>query len=604
MVDTEGDTARRVARARERFLASGDAPQMPLRAGIMESWRRSLYSGVDCDRLDPPYAVDLDTGGRLMCAARPVLDRLEETLAEAAMGLLLADAQGRVLDRRVSDRRLTRQLDEILLAPGFSYAEEHVGTNGIGTALETRGVSCVFGSEHFLEPLQRMACAGAPIRDRLTGRLAGLFDITAWHSDAGPLMAAVAQDAAREITQRMVELGSAGERAMLEEFLAARARGGRAVVSVGENLTMVNRPAADLLDQADYALLQDKAAEMSRSGRETVGRVTLSRGEAATLRCRAVGTPTGTAGAVLEIAMVEDRPSSPAPNRPCELDLAGGSVAFSRVCAELSARCRARTWTVVEGEPGVGKLTLVAAAHRRRTPEGTLSVIEPEDLEEDPDACLERVASATRRPGSTVVLRHPERCTAAALAAIASWLDSWPDAASASADRPWVVATLPVGTALADELSGRLPVTLTVPALRHRIEDVRDLVPALLRRFAAGRTVSCGPAAMRILLRSAWPGNVAELADVLRQVLARRRTGQIEPADLPASCHARSRRVLTPWETSERDAIVGALLETGGDRAAAADLLGISRATIYRKINLYGVSVGPRSAGGRRDVSR
>lgn len=160
MVDTEGDTARRVARARERFLASGDAPQMPLRAGIMESWRRSLYSGVDCDRLDPPYAVDLDTGGRLMCAARPVLDRLEETLAEAAMGLLLADAQGRVLDRRVSDRRLTRQLDEILLAPGFSYAEEHVGTNGIGTALETRGVSCVFGSEHFLEPLQRMACAG------------------------------------------------------------------------------------------------------------------------------------------------------------------------------------------------------------------------------------------------------------------------------------------------------------------------------------------------------------------------------------------------------------------------------------------------------------
>ncbi|MGI5226733.1 sigma-54-dependent Fis family transcriptional regulator [Actinoallomurus sp. CA-142502] len=604
MVDSSGDTARRVARARERFLASGDAPQTPLRAGIMESWRRSLLFGIDCERLEAPYFGDLDTDGRLMYAARPVLDRLEEMLADAAMGVLLTDAHGRVLDRRVRDRSLVRQLDEILLAPGFSYAEEHVGTNGIGTAIETRGASCVFGNEHFIEPLQRMACAGAPVRDRLTGRLAGLLDITAWNADAGPLMMAVAQNAAQEIAQRMAEAGSEGERAMLEEFLAVRARGNQPIVSVGENLTMVNRPAADLLDQADYAIIQDKAAELSTPGRETVGQITLSRGEPASLRCRTVRTHAGTAGAVLEIIMVEDRPSYRVPDRPSELGLAGGSVAFRRVCAELQERCRARTWTIVEGEPGVGKLTVVAAVHRHCGPEGTFSVIEPEDVDEDPAACLDRTAAAARVPGSTVVLRHPERYTPAALAAIATWMDSWPESTAASADRPWVVATLPVGTELADELPHRLPVTLTVPALRHRIEDVRELVPALLRRSGAGRAVSCGPAAMRVLLRSAWPGNVAELADVLRQVLTRRRTGQIEPADLPASCHARSRRVLTPWETSERDAIVEALLKTGGDRAAAADLLGISRATIYRKINLYGVSVGPRPAGGRRAISR
>jgi sigma-54 dependent transcriptional regulator, acetoin dehydrogenase operon transcriptional activator AcoR len=44
----------------------------------------------------------------------------------------------------------------------------------------------------------------------------------------------------------------------------------------------------------------------------------------------------------------------------------------------------------------------------------------------------------------------------------------------------------------------------------------------------------------------------------------------------------------------ERDAIVHALLETNGDKAEAADMLGISRATIYRKINTYGISVTPR----------
>jgi sigma-54 dependent transcriptional regulator, acetoin dehydrogenase operon transcriptional activator AcoR len=602
VAEIDEDFARRVARARERFLASGEAPPTPLRTGIMESWRRSLFFDVDCERLDPPYSADIDTDSRLMYAARPVLDRLQDMLAGADMGVLLTDARGRILDRRVADRSLNHQLDEIYLAPGFSYAEEYVGTNGIGTALETRAVACVFGREHFVEGLERMACVGAPIRDRATGRPAGLLDITAWDRDAGPLMATVAQQAAHEVARRLAELGSERERAMLAEFLAVRNRGGRAALSVGENLTMANPPAVDLLGQADYAIVSEKAAELSRGGREAVGRVTLSGGEPATLRCRPVMTRAGAAGAVVEITMADEGPP-PAPARPAGLELAGGSVAVSRVCAELEARCRARAGTVVEGEPGVGKLTLVAAVHRRRTPGGAFSVIEPQDMDEDPDACLGRVTAAARRPGATVVLRHPERFTAAGLAAVAACLDSW-EAGYAVPDRPWVVAVLPVGGEAPDGLLRRLPATLTVPALRHRIEDVRELVPALLREFSDGRSVSCGPAAMRVLLRSAWPGNVAELAHVLRQVLTRRRAGQIRPEDLPASCHTRSRRVLTAWETTERDAIVRALLETGGDRAAAAELLGISRATVYRKINTYGVSVGPRPAGNRRDVSR
>jgi sigma-54 dependent transcriptional regulator, acetoin dehydrogenase operon transcriptional activator AcoR len=60
---------------------------------------------------------------RLMHAAKPVLDRLEETFSGVAMGLLLTDAQGRVLDRRVEGGSLTRHLNGIQLAPGFSAAD-------------------------------------------------------------------------------------------------------------------------------------------------------------------------------------------------------------------------------------------------------------------------------------------------------------------------------------------------------------------------------------------------------------------------------------------------------------------------------------------------
>jgi transcriptional regulator of acetoin/glycerol metabolism len=100
-----------------------------------------------------------------------------------------------------------------------------------------------------------------------------------------------------------------------------------------------------------------------------------------------------------------------------------------------------------------------------------------------------------------------------------------------------------------------------------------------------------GPDAMQTLLRVAWPGNVAELEHALRSALARRHTGQITVADLPESCHVTSRRVLSEWECLERDAIVRALKESGGDKIKAAVRLGISRATIYRKIRTFGIMV-------------
>lgn len=579
--------ANSVAWARERFLQAGDVPPNRLRDGIAESWRRSRLYAVDSARLDLPYIGDLDTDGPLIRAAQPVLDQLTETLSELAVSLIVTDARGRVLHRRVADRTLMSRLDGLRLAPGFSYAEEHVGTNGIGTALETCRASFVSGSEHFNEQLHALACAAAPIRDHLTGRLVGLLNITGWHKDVMPLMPALAHNAASAIEERLVGLGSERERAIMREFLSIGRKAGRAAVTVGESLILTNRLAADLLAPADHPIVHDRAADLLQSG-ELSGQVMLSYGQAATLRCHLVGTYTETA--VVEVELV--RAPGPAPRpviNPAELGLAGNSAIFSKICGDLMARCQAGAWTLVEGEPGTGKLTLIEAAHRTCHREGPLIMIEPADRAEGTAARLDQVSSSgsARR---TVVLRHPERFTPAALTAITVWMDSHPE----HRDRPWLAATASVNAELPEDLLRSLPVTLTVPPLRHRIGDVRELVPDLLRRLNADPSVSCGPAAMRILLRSSWSGNVAELAQVLRHALTRTRAGQIRPEHLPASCHTVSRRVLTPWETMERDAIVHALLETNADKTEAADLLGISRATIYRKINTYGVSVTPQ----------
>ena len=74
--------------------------------------------------------------------------------------MILCDADGVVLSRRTGDSGARASPQPGVAGPGFSYAEQFVGTNGIGTALEARGPAQVFGHEHYVERLEELACAG------------------------------------------------------------------------------------------------------------------------------------------------------------------------------------------------------------------------------------------------------------------------------------------------------------------------------------------------------------------------------------------------------------------------------------------------------------
>jgi transcriptional regulator of acetoin/glycerol metabolism len=159
------------------------------------------------------------------------------------------------------------------------------------------------------------------------------------------------------------------------------------------------------------------------------------------------------------------------------------------------------------------------------------------------------------------------------------------------ADTLWVAVTLGNGPARGDlaELLRHFPKTVELPPLRHHIEDLHDLVPFLLAKLSQRARLTCSPEAMQILLRSSWPGNTEQLWQVLRRIAQHRRTGTIRSADLPPECWTVSRRLLSPLESMERDAIVQSLLDSGGNKVKAAASLGMSRATIYRKIHEYGI---------------
>ena len=139
------------------------------------------------------------------------------------------------------------------------------------------------------------------------------------------------------------------------------------------------------------------------------------------------------------------------------------------------------------------------------------------------------------------------------------------------------------------------PRTVEIPPLRLHLEDLSQLVPLFLSRSGHGTPPVCSPEAMRMLMRMSWPGNAKQVHQMLDVIVTRRRGGVIGPDDLPPAAHTVSRRVLSSLESMERDAIVRCLTDADGNKMGAARSLGMSRATIYRKIREYGIVAPSRS---------
>ncbi|SFL76528.1 sigma-54-dependent Fis family transcriptional regulator [Geodermatophilus ruber] len=591
-----------VARARMSFLGGETVGQGVVRQPILASWTRSRLWEVDPDRLDLLLDADLERDTLLTRAAEPVLRDIADLFATEPVSVILCDAKGVVLSRRTGDSGLEQHLDRVWLAPGFSYAEEYVGTNGIGTALEGRRPAQVFGHEHYVEHLEDLACAGVPIRHPMSGKVLGVVDLTCWRRDAGPLMVATAGTLAQRVEQVLLRQSGRGELAVLNDYLVACRRNRGPVLALGEDLLMLNDRARELLDPADQEPLLAEAWEALGARRRHPLVLDLPSGRTARVYCRPTVTDRGVVGGVLDIHLTSPgsnagRPSIPRPRAPLATAV-GSSPAWTKCWQAVDRHLQAREWLVLAGEAGSGKTTLVRGVHQGRSPAASLRVLSAEDFGPRWSAEIEEELATS---GGTLVIRHVDRLSARDVDELAEVLE--PCRESADADRPWVVATVTTtAREPAVDLSRLLacfPRTIDVPPLRHHVEDVAELVPHLLARLAHGPGPTCPPEILRVLMHNRWPGNVEQLVQVLRKVVAKRRAGPIELRDLPTECLLKTRRLLSPLELLECDAIVGALVETGGSKVEAARRLAMSRATIYRKIRDYGIAVLPSGAVGQ-----
>jgi two-component system, NtrC family, response regulator AtoC len=170
-------------------------------------------------------------------------------------------------------------------------------------------------------------------------------------------------------------------------------------------------------------------------------------------------------------------------------------------------------------------------------------------------------------------------------------------------------------------------VTLHVPALRERRSDTPMLVHWFLERYAPGSELRVSNAAMKALMQYDWPGNVRELENCVERAVALGNGHIIDSGDLPPAIAAATtsqpgsgqgsgdssdpdsgglaavpESPQTPLSTTDLEDIERATIQrvfeqVNGDKALAGRMLGISRATLYRKLKRYNIGMGSSGSG-------
>lgn len=587
-----------VSRARERFLSGEAAADTDVSTTIVASWKRSRESHVDTGHAAIPFCNDWNRDSPLLTGADPVLDSLRQHLCDEPVGLVLTDRAGLVLDRRVTDRTLLTRLDKVSLAPGFSYAEEFAGTNGIGTAISCGDAVLVNGHAHYVEELVQFSCAGVPVRHPIRGAILGVLDLTSWAHLPGGMLTALAKAAARQIEAELLSRASRRELAMFQAYLEASQRPGAVVLAMGSSALMMNERMRLTLGPDEQQALVGYATEMLRpAGATTARTVELPSGRCAHIRCIPVGSGADYAGAVFSVRLLRRdvhrllartpasevaRPSSPP-------GLAGSSPPWLRCVELVRSGYEAGDWLALAGEPGTGKQALLRAVHLQHNPAHSFRVLKP-PARAEATAWADELSAVLSTTTAMVVIAHAETLEGEAARALVSRLRDLRSGPGVS--RPARVAvTITSKGAWEGELAAVFPTVIEVPPLRHHLDDLRELSTRLLARAAGDTHLVLSESALAQLARLDWPGNIAQLGELLAQAAKRRRFGTIELGDLPAEARTAGHRRLTPIEALERDAIVQALLSSSQSPGKAAAELGISRATIYRKLRRYGISL-------------
>ena len=609
------DCVSRVLKNAERL------PQAPVPTLILDSWRRSM----DLYRLDPgslqgprilSQAVLNECRERaelFLSIASDAVARLHAQVRGADYCVLLTDAQGRTIDYRVESaiRNACRKAGLYL---GTCWSEGEEGTCGVAAVLTSKAPITVHKRDHFRAAFIGLTCTAAPVFDP-QGELLGVVDVSALQSPddrrSQHLIRQLVEQTAREIENAFFMHSAQGHWVM-------RAHGTPGYVE----------------SQPDYLLAWDADGRLQAINSlarqrllEGFGRLPMHIGELFNLDqlrhasdASAQRLP-GWGGLYGRVSAPQRRPRPAAPQQAQD----------ARIEQHLRLATRVKDCNLavlVQGETGVGKEVFARQVHqqslRRDAPFVTLNCAAiPENLIES--EVFGYVAGAftgasskgmqgllQQADGGTLFLDEIGDMPLNLQTRLLRVLAEGEVAPLGAARRQRVdmqvicathrdLAAMVAEGRFREDLYFRLAnARFELPPLRER-HDRLGLIHQLLAEEAeaCGVDVRLTDAALEVLLTYRWPGNLRQLRQVLRYACAVCDGGQVRREDLPEAVRAEG-AVAAAAEAMTcdpaRQLLLDALIRHRWKPADAAKALGISRATLYRRVHEHHIEM-PRMKG-------
>ena len=645
----------RLQQARQLFFAQGTPPEGLLDPLIIRSWERCRRFGLGENStspgLQPMDRVALKTEQErnryLLQQSRPIMEHVFEQIRDSGSMVILADANGLLLET-VGDADFVGRADRVALSAGASWDENLRGTNAIGTALSEEMPVAVLGSEHFLEYNDFLTCCASPIFGP-DGRLIGVLDISGDYRSHQRHTLGLARLSSAIVEKRLFE--AAHGRDILVCFHSradylGSPKEGMAAVSPDGQVLAINRNGTELLGirpvdavRRDFSMVFESnlstLVDRLRHHPQASGEIHVN-GKAIHVQLRGQLPPLAVAGRVFDevpAARPARRQEAGSPPR-LTLDTLNTGDPRLQAVIDRTRRLLGRDIPIlIQGESGAGKEMLAKAFHnsgpRRDAPFVALNCASiPETLIESELFGYQGGAFTGARKegapgkiqqahGGTLFLDEigdmplnlqarllrvlQERC----VTPLGSTRTVQVDISLVCATHRKLREEVARGH-FREDLYYRLNgMSVTLPALRERT-DIR----ALVAKLAAAETASRGAAvqfsegALLAIEGYGWPGNIRQLFNVIRVAIALLDDDETlitethlpeELFEAPLAAPAVATPAFDPWAAAplegqnsldaiSRQAAQRAVEAAGGNISSAARQLGISRNTLYRKL--------------------
>lgn len=595
---------------------AGGLPDLPVPNLILDSWRRSMEQHhLDPGSLQGPRILSQtllkecrERADSFLRIAGEEVSRLHGRVRDADYCVLLTDAQGRTIDYRV-ESAIRSECRRAGLYLGTCWSEGEEGTCGVAAVLANGVPVTVHKRDHFRAAFIGLTCSAAPVFDPW-GELLGVLDVSAVESP---------DDRRSQHLIRQMAVQSARQ---IENAFFMHSTRGQWVLRAHSTPGYVD-------SQPDYLLAWDGDGRLlalnpmaRRYLQERYGKLPEHIGEVFDLdklRAAADEGPHHLAEHGLHIRLS-------VPRRAASVAVPGRAAVEDARIAEalrLAVRVKNRNLPVlIHGETGAGKEVFARQLHemslRRDKPFVALNCAAiPESLiESELFGYVAGAFTGAERKGMRGLLQQADGGTLfldeigdmplALQTRLLRVLAEGEVAPLGAARRQAIdiqvvcashrdLAALVSAGAFREDLYFRLSgARFELPPLRER-SDKLALINRILDEEAAlcGIRVSLCDSALECLLGYHWPGNVRQLRHVLRYACAICSAATIRLEDLPQELHGDLHRREQHEHPSspQRQALLDALVRHRWLPAPAAAALGISRATLYRRVKQYGIEM-------------